>query len=131
MANNPTTVTPEPDTAAGEPAFLGRARRILAGDVRPEDYLPVTPEVRRRVDLFMDWARARGNGQALAPEVEPRQLKEELLSFHHGGENVAYIEDEKGIVVLGVGLDQSSALIEAFPHELNRPIWFGAPESRF
>lgn len=105
------TLVPGPDAAnppaAGEPPFLARARRILAGDIRPDDYLPVTPEVRHRVDLFLEWARVRGNGVPLAPEVEPRQLRMELLSFHHSEENVAYIEDDTGVIVLGVGLDQS------------------------
>src|SRR4051812_40945057 len=31
------------------PDFLDRARRILGGDVRPDDYLPVTAEVESRV----------------------------------------------------------------------------------
>ena len=65
----PMTLISEPESAAvppasdREPAFLVRARRILGGDIRPEDYLPVTPEVQRRVDLFMDWARSRAQGQ--------------------------------------------------------------------
>jgi hypothetical protein len=139
MADDPTTLTPESDTpsangmaapAGGESAFLIRARRILAGDIRPDDYLPVTPEVRRRVDLFMDLARGRANGQTIAPQEEPRQVKEELLSFHHGGENIAYIEDERGVVELGVGLEQGAALLDAFPYELRKDVGFGAPPPR-
>lgn len=130
MPDDANTLTPESGTptthAAGEPAFLTRARRILSGNIRPDDYLPVTPEVRQRVDLFMDWARARANGQPPPlPEVEVRQLRTELLSFHHGGVNIAYIEDEKGIVVLGVDLEQSGAVLRAFPNEIDHPIWFG------
>ncbi|MBA4063940.1 MAG: hypothetical protein C0501_09555 [Isosphaera sp.] len=118
--NHPDTLTPA--APAAEPAFLARARRILGGDVRPDDYLPVTPEVRRRVDLFLEWARARGNGMPLAPGVEARQERVETLSFHHGGENIVYIEDERGIIVLAVGLDRGTDLFREFhgrtPHTL-------------
>src|SRR5262249_23689331 len=103
-------------------------RRILAGDIRPDDYLPVTPEVRRRVELFMDWARARANGQPPPlPEVEERQLREELLSFHHGGVNIAYIEDEKGILVLGVGLEQSGQIVRTLAGQTRRRIAVAVP----
>lgn len=132
MTDDIPTLTPDSPTVsahtptAEEPAFLTRARRILAGNIRPEDYLPVTPEVRRRVDRFMDWARDRANGQPLPlPEVEERQLRTELPSFHHGGVNFAYIEDKHGIVVPGVGLEQSGAIARTFPNESTRPIWFG------
>ncbi len=134
MPDDANTLTPESGTptthAAGEPAFLTRARRILSGNIRPDDYLPVTPEVRQRVDLFMDWARARANGQPPPlPEVEVRQLRTELLSFHHGGVNIAYIEDEKGIVVLGVGLEQSGLIARTLAKGVEPPIAFGAPDS--
>lgn len=110
-----------------EPAFLARARRILGGDVRPEDYLPMTPEVRRRVDLVLQAANARSNGQPLAPELEPQQLRQELLSVHHGGQNIAFIGDDRGVIVLGVGLEQSSALIETFSDKVSGRVFFGAP----
>jgi hypothetical protein len=139
VADERDTLTPNPTTPTGtnvtheapdgEPAFLARARRILAGDVRPDDYLPVTPEVRHRVDLFMDWARARAGDQPPPiPEVEERQLRSELLSFHHGGVNLAYIEDDRGVIVLGVGLEQSAEVLRTFSKETQRPIWFGAPD---
>ena len=137
MAEERDTLTPDPTAPAGangatatpgtEPAFVARARRILAGDVRPEDYLPVTPEVRHRVDLFMDWARARAGDQPPPdPEVEERQLRTELLAFHHGGVNLAYIEDARGVIVLGVGLEQSAAICREFA--LKHRIAFGAPD---
>jgi hypothetical protein len=130
-------LTPDPTTHSdtngataprgAEPAFIARARRILEGDVRPEDYLPVTPEVRHRVNLFMDWARARAGDQPPPdPEVEERQLRLELLSFHHGGVNLAYIEDERGVIVLGVGLEQSAEICREFA--LKHRIAFGAPD---
>lgn len=94
-----------------EADFLARARRVLAGDVRPDDYLPVTPEVRRAVDGAMAYYRERGKGQALAPEVEPWQLQNELLSFHYGGENIVYTELPDGVVVLAVGLEQMKEVL--------------------
>ena len=137
MTDETNTLAPESDiletsetnstASAPEPAFLIRARRILDGDIRPEDYLSVTPEVCRRVELFLDAANARGNGQALAQEVEPRQMRLELLSFFHGGQNIAYIEDGRGVIVLAVGLEQSSALIEHLPEKISGRVCFGVP----
>jgi hypothetical protein len=130
LPSEPTTTPHESLTSprnGSEPAFLARARRILGGDIQPEDYLAVTPEVRRRVDLFLQAAHARGNGQAIAPEVEPRQLQEEVLSFHHGGQNIVYFADDRGVIVLAVGLEQSSLLIETFPDRINGRVCFGAP----
>src|SRR5438477_425652 len=134
MEDDAETLTPEPESAAvppasdREPAFLVRARRILGGDIRPEDYLPVTPEVQRRVDLFMDWARSRAQGQPPPlPEVETRQLRMELLSYHHGGENIAYIEDDKGILVLGVGLAQAGQIVRTFASQTPYTIAVDAP----
>lgn len=134
MSDDRDTLTPEPyappspPAPEDEPAFLARARRILAGDVRPEDYLPVTSEVRHRVELFMDWARGRANGVPLAPEVEPRQLRSELLSFHHGGVNIAYIDDDVGVIVLGVGLEESGRIVRTLAPTTDRTIAFGPPD---
>jgi hypothetical protein len=60
--------------------------------------------------------------------VESRQLRLELLSFHHGGENIAYIENETGVVVLGVGLEQSGQIVRALLPTANQRIAFGAPD---
>jgi hypothetical protein len=117
-----------PAMPVAEPDFLARARRILNDAIRPEDYLSVTAEVRRRVERDLEYARVRGNGVPLAAEVEARQIRQELLSFHHGGQNIAYIEDPRGIIVLAVGLEQSSVLIESFPDQVSGRVYFGAPE---
>ena len=137
----------EPDRRAGpRPDFLSRAERILRGDVRPEDYLPVTPEVESRVARDFAFAtehvRKRVEagrlpaGSAFEPNARfdgvgltaaARQRNQWLLSLHHGGQNIAYIEDENGVIVLAVGLEEGGALIDAFPYELRKGVGFGAP----
>jgi hypothetical protein len=114
LKSNPQVPAAEANGHSPRPDFLDRARRILGGDIRPEDYLPVTEEVRRSVVRSMDYYRERGKGQELAPEVEPRQLLEELLSFHHGGQNIVFTQAPDGIVVLAVGLDQMKAVLSTF-----------------
>jgi hypothetical protein len=95
----------------GLDAALARARRILEGDIRPEDYLPVTAEVRRLTDREMDWARERGRAAGytgeLNPAVERRQLEQNLLRVHCRNQHVAYIKDEKGIVIVITGLEET------------------------
>lgn len=139
----------EPAEARPEmrPGFLDRARRILSGDVRPEDYLPVTPEVEAYVarDLAFAGEHVRKQVEAgrlpAAVEIDPnarfdgqgltlfaRQRNQWLLTVHHGGQNVAYLENETGVIVLGVGLEEGGALIRVFPYEMLKDVGFGAGE---
>ena len=121
----PTTAT-EP-AANGHPApaaldaALARARRILEGDLQPGDYLPITPEVKRLTEREMDYARARGVATGcttLDPEVERRQLRQNLLRVHCRDQHVAYIEDDTGIVVVITGLEETGEMLRQFPAEL-------------
>lgn len=115
-------------THAAEPDFMARARRILSGDVRPDDYLPVTPEVRRAVDEAMTHYRERGQGQEPAPEVKPRQLLQELLSFHHGGRDICYIQDERGVIVLATDLPRIAEVLRVFGSAWREPLAVTTPE---
>jgi len=133
----PTTETPTAAPVAGEPAFLVRARRILAGDIRPEDYLPVTPEVQARVDrdmaFIIDHIRKAAEAGRIPAAYDPdpstpiRQRNDWLLSYYHGGQNIAYIENDTGVIVLAVGLDQTGALLDAIPYVLRKDVGFGTP----
>jgi hypothetical protein len=109
------------------PDFLARAMRILRGDIRPEDYLQVTPEVQRATDFEMAHVRSHLKLEP-PPEAIAHQLKGWLLSFHHGGQNIIYIENEKGVVVLAVGSDQVRALFRGVPHELQVGLNSDVPE---
>lgn len=122
--NPPDTITPNANAALtpAEPPYLARARRILSGDIRPNDYLPMTPEVRHRVDLSMEWARARAKGQPLPPDDQPQQIRQELLSFHHGGDILSYVEDEHGVIVLAVGHDQLEVVLREFGPLVREPL---------
>ncbi len=137
--NHPDTLSPDPAAPpAAEPAFLARARRILGGDVRPDDYLPVTPEVQAGVDLDLAFLAEHVRKQFEAgripeafgvhPATAVRQRNDRLLSFHHGGQNVACLEDENGVIVLAVGLEQGRAILDAFPYEVRKDVGFGSPE---
>ena len=81
----------------------GPGQRILSGDIRPDDYLPTTPEVKRLTDRELEYARARSATVGiteLEPEVERRQLHLNLLLVHCKNQHIAYIEDTTGIVVV-------------------------------
>lgn len=107
--------------------FLDRARRILGGDVRPDDYLPVTPEARAVADFELNYYRTQMKLD-VGPEEAARQLRGWVLSFHHGGENIDFIEDDTGIIVLAVGLDQIGALVRGLPDELLNGLCTTCPE---
>jgi hypothetical protein len=121
------TITPTP--AAPPEAVWDRAARILSGHVRAEDYLPVTPEVRRLTDREMEYGRARlkahlGPDAEPTPEVERRQLKQNLLRVHYPAEHVGYIEDEHGVIVVVTGLDGTAEFLKRFPYELRKAVGF-------
>jgi hypothetical protein len=75
----------------------------------------------------MAFFRERGKGQELAPEVEPRQLQLNLLSFHHPGQNIVFVEDERGTIVLGVGAEQIRAVLGTFGETHSERIIFDVP----
>ena len=69
----------------------------------------------------MDWARARGTATGftdLDPCVERRQLRQNLLRVHCRNQDVAYIEDDTGIVVVITGLDEIGQMLRCLPGEL-------------
>jgi hypothetical protein len=141
----PESATSEPRPEA-RPDFLDRARRILSGDVRPDDYLPVTPEVESRVARDLAFAaehvqkRFEAGRIPAAFEIDPnarfdgvgftlgaRQRNEWLLSLYYGGQNIAYIENEQGIIALAVVLEAGGKLVDAFPYGRRKDVGFGAP----
>ena len=115
MSDTRETVTPEPNAAGGppvpesEPAFLARARRILAGNIRPDDYLPVTPEVAEEVDACL--RRLREEEGVPSCEEGIRLLRNDAaLQFHCGGQEVLCRRTALGVIVLAVGTKQVHAL---------------------
>lgn len=115
--------------ADGHPTDDWRAwvTRVLSGDRRPDDYLPVPDEVRRVVDIDMAYAQQR-LGAEPANSTYIRQLHWCLLSFHHGGQNIGIVRDDRGIIVVAVGLDQVAAICHTMPYELTKAVAFDAPD---
>lgn len=99
-----------PDTPAPtEPAFLARARRILAGDVRPDDYLPVPDVVRAEVGRYLAALPFE------ASEAGARELLHQwTFQFHHGKDVVLARTTERGALVLAVGYEQIGAVRARF-----------------
>ena len=108
-----TVLAPPPVESAA-----ARAERILSGDLRPSDYLPVTDRVRFLTDREMTYAREGLKGVEPDPCVERRQLHQNLLLVHHPEEHVGYLEDDTGIVVLVTGLDEIAEFIRTVEPDL-------------
>ncbi len=139
---------PKPDLRPEtRPDFLDRAKRILGGDIRPDDYLPVTQEVEAHVTRDLAFAGEHVQKQfeagriPAAFEIDPnarfdefgltvgaKQRNEWLLSLYYGGQNIACIENEHGVIVLAVGLKNSAKLLDAFPYEQRKDVQFDAPD---
>jgi|GEM_PF-4308223 hypothetical protein len=107
----PPPAAPHPtDTPApAEPAYLARARRILAGDVRTEDYLPVPDSVRAEVKQYLATLPFE------ATEAGERELLFDWVFQHHHARDVVLARTtERGVLVLAVGLDQIGPVLERF-----------------
>jgi hypothetical protein len=91
-----------PDTPApAEPAYLSRARRILSGDVRADDYLPVPDSVRAAVDAdFRQFAREYGT--EATPEAYRFALNRAVLDHYHAYDVVLARLTDDGVLVLAV-----------------------------
>jgi hypothetical protein len=50
---------------------------------------------------------------------------------HHCGQNIAYLEDDHGVIVLGVGLEQAGQIIRTFASTASQRIAFTAPDPLF
>ena len=113
--NGPLPPTPPPE------APLDRARRILSGDIRPDDYLPVTAEVRRLADRVVEAGRANVR-KAGYPDVDPAWAEEQIwinmLPVHYLNQHVAYLRDETGMIVLMTGLDEIGEMFRTLPPDL-------------
>lgn len=57
-----------------------------------------------------------------------RQRSQYLLSYHFGGQNVAYLDDEQGMIVLAVGVDRIAEFVREVPYDLCRDVAYIAPE---
>jgi hypothetical protein len=115
--------------AARPPAndWLDRARRILGGQKHPADYLPLTPDVADVLDRDLSSLRAE-LGTEPAAETVRRQRTQYLLSYHFGGQNVACLNDECGVIVLAVGVDRIAEFVREVPYELCRDVAYTTPD---
>ncbi len=121
MSNNPDTLTPDsaalPPRAAvppkREPAFLERAKRILAGDIRPEDYRPVPDCVVREADEYLAELR-REQGITATPEAREQMIRDRTFQYHHRYNTVLVKQTDRGVLILAVGDEQIGAVMQKF-----------------
>ena len=114
-ANAVTEPTPTPRSEA-EPDFITRARRIFRGDIRPDDYTPVPPEVQAAVDSCHTPEHA-----AKFWVARQNTLNDWTLSFLYGEIGPVFCrETEQGVIVIAVGLERIRAILDHFPHREQR-----------
>lgn len=110
VSTTPVPVTP----SSPAESLLARAIRVLSGDIRPDDYLPVSPE-----DIaFVDGSKAR-SGVTLLPEYRRKMISSLALQEHHAGNEVLTFHTLDGVVVLGAGEDQVDSLLAGIPSDLH------------
>ena len=114
VGSEPVAVVEPPAEPGGpEPAFVARARRILAGDVRPDDYLPVPDEVRAAAADFIRQVETE-HGFEVTDEAKQRTLNDWTLFHHHDGVNVLARYTPHGVLVLAAGDQQIRQVNQRF-----------------
>jgi len=82
---------------------VARAERILSGDVRPEDYLPVTDEIESAVQEYVALVMRNNPRIIRSDEGDNNVRKNFTIMFHCGGKEVLAREDDIGVIVLAMG----------------------------
>jgi hypothetical protein len=82
------------------PFDIAEVTRILSGDIRPEDYLPVTEEIAK----FVSEHEAR-IGFQIHPEARQKLYSELALQVHHRDQEVLVKYTPSGVIVFAAGSD--------------------------
>jgi hypothetical protein len=113
------TPTSWPDTATvapailQEPTFLARARRILSGEIRADDYLLTPDELVREVEAHYQRV-AEESGVVASDAARRRTLADWTLSHYYGGQLVFRRQTDQGVIILAVGPNEVGVVEEAF-----------------
>lgn len=110
---------PQPDVSV---YTLDRALRILRDGVRPEDCLPVTDDVRRIVGVHERDFTERLDGLPPAASYMRHIWVDQTLAAHLPDQHVVFIDDERGVAVLAVGLEAMSVLLGTMPVGREPPV---------
>jgi hypothetical protein len=96
-----------------EPAFLVRARRILSGDIRSEDYLILPAEADAAVRHELEVAQDMHPAVPMAESVRRKVTQDRTLQFHFGRHVVTVLRSEMGVIVVANGIDEIGVLCRA------------------
>ena len=119
-ADGVSAVTDPPPAPPAEPDFLARARRILGGDIRPDDYLPVASEVSALVAEELAQLREREFIDA-SDDFRVRLVNQWALQYSYGGQPVACRRTDRGVIVFAAGTADIQRFLNHFPRLDQRP----------
>jgi hypothetical protein len=106
-------------TPAGE-SVVERARRILGGDIRPDDYLTLPPDAAAKVEWEFEMALQLRPGAVLTETEKHRIRQNRALEYHYGGRWVEVLRTPDGVIALATSED--IGLIDTLPDELRRGV---------
>lgn len=109
--------------SGGEPAFISRARRILGGDIRPEDYL-VVPEAIRSAVAEEEARLNETFGVNQCSEYVARVRNDWTLQYLYGAETIACRCTQDGVIIFAVGLKEIRTLLDHFTSPEHRSGFF-------
>lgn len=131
MAND---VIPTPDQRAvrmngapGHESVVDRAKRILGGDIRPDDYLALPAEAAAKVEWEFEMALQQRPGAVLTETEKLRIRQNRALEFHYGGRWVLTLRKPEGVIAFGSGEEAITRLSRDVPEEFQSFMRFEYP----
>lgn len=107
-------VLAEDARAAHLRAVVARALRIFADGPRDDDYVPIPDRSRADMDWHIAGIKER-TGFVVNDADRRRMYNNQALHDLYGGRYIATLWTDRGVVVLGVGGDEVSAIYAAAP----------------
>jgi hypothetical protein len=114
MPTTPNTLTPRAPSAPE--TVVERAKRILSGGVRDDDYLKASADLRARVDEETSHI-STANKIELPPETRQWMLDNYTLQHYHSGREVACWRTGTGVIVLAAGAEEVNEVLNAITPE--------------
>jgi hypothetical protein len=101
-------------------SVMDRAKRILGGDIRPDDYLTLPTDAAAKVEWEFATALQLRPGAVLTETEKLRIRQNRALEYHYGGRWVEALRTPEGVIALATGED--IGLIDTLPSELRRGV---------
>ncbi len=114
--------------ANAEPNYNQKLQKLIDGDNEFDDYLLLPPDKRTSVERELELVQMIAPNVLISEALRRKTLQDRSLQFYFGGQVVAAVRSERGVVVLAVGTIEIAALISKVPAVMRKGMIIEFPE---